>query len=161
MIPLCIHVTGLSGAGKSLASRFLAHQLGALLLSGEICRKHIWPELGFSIEDRETQAHRMGALAGVILGSERSVVVDFICPTNSTRQKFIQAVNKQSLPWLEIHCLYLDTVKRSQFRVTDTLWSEPSDSCGYTKITPWREVKDTRRLQDFLILYASQLRGQR
>ena len=44
--------------------------------------------MGFSIEDRVENARRLGAIAKMLSEQGQVVVVDFICPTEKTRDAF-------------------------------------------------------------------------
>lgn len=84
--------TGLSGAGKST----LAHALkGAIqekttrtvtLLDGDILRKHLSSELGFSPEDRNTHLERMAYVASEITKHKGIAIIAAIAPYQTTRQ---------------------------------------------------------------------------
>jgi sulfate adenylyltransferase len=84
--------TGLSGAGKStvartLFSRFL--EVGGrpvTLLDGDIVRKHLSSELGFSREDRDTNIRRIGFVAAEITKNGGIAICAPIAPYERTRQ---------------------------------------------------------------------------
>src|SRR5579872_3669065 len=68
---ITIFLTGLSGAGKTtiaqlLAFAFQAHDRPVTLLDGDVVRKCISSELGFSKEHRDTNIRRIGFVASEI-----------------------------------------------------------------------------------------------
>ncbi len=93
--------TGLSGAGKStvaqvLLSRFL--EMGGrpvTLLDGDIVRKHLSSELGFSREHRDTNIRRIGFVASEITKSGGIAICAPIAPYDAARKevrRMIEAV---------------------------------------------------------------------
>ena len=93
--------TGFSGAGKStvaqvLLSRFL--EMGGrpvTLLDGDIVRKHLSSELGFSREHRDTNIRRIGYVASEITKNGGIAICAPIAPFDSVRKevrRMIEAV---------------------------------------------------------------------
>ena len=84
--------TGLSGAGKStLAKAVLAKMLetgyrSVTLLDGDVIRKNLASELGFSKADRETNIQRMGFVAAEITKHKGIVLCAAIAPYQSMRK---------------------------------------------------------------------------
>jgi adenylylsulfate kinase len=65
---LFVQLTGLSGAGKTTLACGVQKRLQLLgysaeVLDGDECRRVLWPELGFSPDDRQENLRRMGLLA--------------------------------------------------------------------------------------------------
>jgi sulfate adenylyltransferase len=83
--------TGLSGAGKSTTAEALRTELArrtarpVTLLDGDVVRKALWPDLGFSKEDRDTNIRRLGRLAAEITGSGGIAICASIAPYASLR----------------------------------------------------------------------------
>jgi len=88
-----LFMTGLSGAGKStvaqvLLSRFL--EVGGrpvTLLDGDIVRKHLSSELGFSRADRDTNVRRIGFVASEITKNGGIAICAPIAPYDATRKE--------------------------------------------------------------------------
>jgi sulfate adenylyltransferase len=84
--------TGLSGAGKStLAKAVLAkfvefNQRQVTFLDGDVLRKNLSSELGFSKADRDTHIKRMGYVASEITKHKGIVICAAIAPYALTRQ---------------------------------------------------------------------------
>lgn len=85
-------LTGLSGSGKSTISTALLTSLNVLHLScevldGDIIRKHLSSDLGFSAKDRETNVLRVGYICGLLNKHGINAIVALISPCNETRNK--------------------------------------------------------------------------
>jgi len=85
-------LTGLSGAGKSTIATEISKALNILsvpceILDGDVIRKHISNDLGFSPKDRETNVLRVGYICSLLNKHGINVVVALISPYNETREK--------------------------------------------------------------------------
>lgn len=67
------------------------------------------------MEDRLEQARRMGALARLLSNQGYSVVVDFVCPTEQTREAFGHADR----------ILWMSRIEKGRFEDTNILWQDP------------------------------------
>lgn len=103
-----VFFTGLSGAGKSTIARALAVKLMEMgsrrvtLLDGDIVRKHLSSELGFSREHRDINIRRIGFVASEITKNGGIAVCAPIAPYQATRRD----VRAMIEPWggfIEIH----------------------------------------------------------
>lgn len=104
-------LTGLSGAGKST----IAHALIALLqesthrsvtlLDGDIVRRNLSKELGFSPRDRETHLQRMGFVAAEITKHRGIAIIAAIAPYAQSRIELRQLVE----PYGEFVEIYVAT----------------------------------------------------
>jgi len=88
-----IFFTGLSGAGKSTIARALVAKLmeigkrSVTLLDGDIVRKNLSSELGFSREHRDLNILRIGFVASEITKHGGIAICAPIAPYNATRRK--------------------------------------------------------------------------
>lgn len=87
-----IWLEGLSGAGKSTVGDALAEQLAALglpvkRLDGDVLRKTLCADLGFSEQDRQESLLRAGYLAKQYCQQGSTVVASFITPSEISRNK--------------------------------------------------------------------------
>jgi sulfate adenylyltransferase len=95
---LCIFFTGLSGAGKSTVANALAIKLLELggrqvtLLDGDVVRKTLASELGFSKQDRDTNIRRIGFVAAEVARHGGIAICAPIAPYKHTRKQVKQAV---------------------------------------------------------------------
>ena len=105
-----IFIIGLSGSGKTTLAKALAKELNAKHLNADEIR-HEYNDWDFSEAGRLRQAHRIKNL------SDRYdlVVSDFIAPRAIHRH----IVDADILVWM-------DTVKSSQYKDTDSLFEPPS-----------------------------------
>jgi sulfate adenylyltransferase len=103
-----VFFTGLSGAGKSTIARALAVKLMELgerrvtLLDGDIVRKHLSSELGFSREHRDINIRRIGFVASEITKNGGVAICAPIAPYRATRRD----VRGMIEPWggfIEVH----------------------------------------------------------
>jgi len=90
-----VFFTGLSGSGKSTVANALIIKLQELggrnvtLLDGDIVRKHLSSELGFSKQDRDTNIRRIGFVASEISKHGGIAICAPIAPYDATR-KFVR-----------------------------------------------------------------------
>jgi sulfate adenylyltransferase len=95
-----VFFTGLSGAGKStiakiLHSRFL--EMGdrpATLLDGDIVRRHLSSELGFSKEDRDINVRRIGYVASEITKNRGIALCAPIAPYRLSRRQIREMIEE-------------------------------------------------------------------
>ncbi len=96
-----VFFTGLSGAGKStIANAFLAKLLETggrpiTLLDGDIVRKNLSSELGFSREHRDLNIQRIGFVANEITKNGGIAVCAPIAPYESVRQEVRQLIESR------------------------------------------------------------------
>lgn len=110
-------LTGLSGAGKSTIAQALKAKLQettsrtVTLLDGDILRKHLSSELGFSPSDRNTHLERVAYVASEITKHRGIAIIAAIAPYQETRKKMRALVSEQGR-FIEIHVATpLDTCK--------------------------------------------------
>lgn len=103
-----VFFTGLSGAGKSTLARSLAARLMEMggrcvtLLDGDIVRRHLSSELGFSKAHRDVNVRRIGFVASEITKNRGIAICAPIAPYRQTRRDvrtMIEAVGG----FIEIH----------------------------------------------------------
>lgn len=89
---LTVFFSGLSGAGKTTLVEALAVRLRELdvrsvrVLDGDVLRKQLSPELGFSKEDRDLHVRRVGYLASEITACGAIALCAAIAPYDVTRK---------------------------------------------------------------------------
>ena len=89
---LVLWLTGLSGSGKSTIADKLQEELlkrGKIVqqLDGDIVRKTICKDLGFSLEDRRINLERTGEIAKILIDNNTIVICSFISPIRKVRRK--------------------------------------------------------------------------
>lgn len=114
---MIIQIIGLPGSGKTTLATELAERINAVHLNADYVRSTINSDLGFTPENRVEHSRRMGEMARLLSGQGLDVVVDFICPTQTTREAFGKA---DILVWM-------DTIQEGRFEDTNKLWEIPED----------------------------------
>jgi sulfate adenylyltransferase len=103
-----VFFTGLSGAGKStiakvLFSRFL--EVGdrpVTLLDGDIVRRHLSSELGFSKEHRDINVRRIGFVASEITKNRGIAICAPIAPYSLSRRQIREMIEEHG-GFIEVH----------------------------------------------------------
>lgn len=131
-----ILIMGLPGAGKTwLAERLQKHLQCAWYNADKI--REMANDWDFSLDGRHRQANRMRSLADFEKSYGRTVICDFVCPTDSTRKVF----NPDILIWL-------DTIDSSKFEDTNKLFETPTDF-DY-RFNHWLSDKDIESLSELI-----------
>jgi sulfate adenylyltransferase len=95
-----VFFTGLSGSGKSTIAQILVAKLmetgsrPVTLLDGDIVRKNLSSELGFSKHDRDLNIKRIGFVAGEITKNRGVAVCAPIAPYESIRREVREAIGQ-------------------------------------------------------------------
>ena len=103
--------TGLSGSGKSTVARVLLVKLLEMggrpvtLLDGDLVRKHLSSELGFSKEHRDINIRRIGYVASEITKNGGIAICAPIAPYDSVRKEVRQMVDEVG----EFRLVYVNT----------------------------------------------------
>jgi len=101
--------TGLSGSGKSTMANAVMVKLmerggrAVTLLDGDVVRKHLSSELGFSKEHRDLNIRRIGFVAAEITRNGGVAICAPIAPYASTRRAVRQMVEEANGGFIEIH----------------------------------------------------------
>jgi sulfate adenylyltransferase len=96
-----VFFTGLSGAGKSTLARALLERLLEIggrpvsLLDGDIVRKHLSSELGFSREHRDLNILRIGFVANEITKNRGIAICAPIAPYDSIRKAVKEQISRR------------------------------------------------------------------
>ena len=114
---MIIQVIGLPGSGKTTLATELVGRINAVHLNADYVRSTINSDLGFTPADRVEHARRMCEMARLLSGQGLDVVVDFICPTQTTRDAFGKA---DIIVWM-------DTIQEGRFEDTNKLWEIPTE----------------------------------
>ncbi|MEX0451092.1 bifunctional sulfate adenylyltransferase/adenylylsulfate kinase [Spiribacter sp. 218] len=101
--------TGLSGSGKSTVANAVMVKLmerggrAVALLDGDVVRKHLSSELGFSKEHRDLNIRRIGFVAAEITRNGGAAICAPIAPYASTRRDVRAMVEAANGGFIEIH----------------------------------------------------------
>lgn len=107
---------GLPGSGKTTLCKAVAERTPIIHLNADDVRFDLSSDLGFTLKDRLEQARRMGAMARLLSRQGHVVMVDFVCPTEETRQAFGKA---DKVIWMR-------RVTESRYEDTNKLWESPT-----------------------------------
>ena len=110
-----ILIMGLPGSGKTTVAQKLVPMFNAVLLNADEVRKEA-NDWDFSKDGRTRQSLRMRSLAETAVGDNRTVVADFICPTEKTREHFGAD-----------YTVWMDTIKEGRFDDTNKMFEEPTE----------------------------------
>ena len=103
-----VFFTGLSGSGKSTIAQILIAKLMEIddrpvtLLDGDIVRKNLSSELGFSKEHRDLNIRRIGFVAGEITKNRGCAVCAPIAPYTNTRRQVRNEIEQYG-GFVEVH----------------------------------------------------------
>jgi sulfate adenylyltransferase len=101
--------TGLSGSGKSTVANAVMVKLmerggrAVTLLDGDVVRKHLSSELGFSKAHRDLNIRRIGFVAAEITRNGGAAICAPIAPYASTRRDVRQMIEAANGGFIEIH----------------------------------------------------------
>lgn len=90
--PCVVWLTGLSGAGKSTLALALEHAMesrsgSVYVLDGDLLRRGLCSDLGYSRSDRAENIRRAGEVASIVLDAGLTVVAAFIAPYRADRDR--------------------------------------------------------------------------
>jgi adenylylsulfate kinase len=111
MTPKCIWLAGLPCAGKTTLAAGLEKKLleigyNCINLDGDVIRKGINSDLGFSMEDRRENIRRVAELSNLLLKHHSIPVCSFIAPTREIREMARAIIGKDL--FIEV---FIDTPK--------------------------------------------------
>ena len=106
---------GLPGSGKTTLAQMIAQRINAVWLNADKVRKES-DDWDFSEAGRKRQSLRMWTYAEEATEKNRTVVADFICPTNETREQFSAD-----------YVIWMDTIKEGRFEDTNKMFEEPTE----------------------------------
>lgn len=98
---MIVWFTGLSGSGKStLASHLSRHFEKSYILDGDVLRKTVCSDLGFSQEDRKENLRRAAHIAVLLENVGYNVFASFISPLEEHR-KMILDITQCHMLWVD------------------------------------------------------------
>lgn len=112
---MIIQIIGQAGSGKTSLATELADRVNGIHINADKVRADLNKDLGFAIEDRIENARRLGALARLLDEQGHIVIVDFICPTQETRDAF----------GVPNHLIWVNRIKEGRFVDTNKMWEDP------------------------------------
>ena len=111
---MILQLTGLPGAGKTTLSQIVKEKLQQLgktveVLDGDVLRKTVNRDLGFSKMDRQENIRRLGAMAHSLLSQNQVVIIAAINPFEETRKELESKFGAKTI-W--INCALETLIKR-------------------------------------------------
>ena len=113
---MIIQIIGQAGSGKTTLATELADRINGIHINADKVRADLNQDLGFTIEDRIENARRLGALARLLDEQGQIVIVDFICPTEETRNAF----------GVPDYLIWVNRIKEGRFIDTNKMWENPT-----------------------------------
>ena len=125
---------GLPGAGKTTLAKDFADLIGGVHVNADEVRKkyegHDIANWDFSNAGRIKQAERMRYISDGIMQAGKMPVVDFVWPTNETREIF--EPNQ-----FQTFTVFMDTIPESQYADTNTLFERPAPNYVDYHVQVW------------------------
>lgn len=95
-------MTGLSGAGKStialnVKAKLIEKGFAIEILDGDVFRKNLCSDLGFSKKDRNENIRRMGFVANLLAQNKVIVIISAINPYEEIRQELAQKYQAKTI----------------------------------------------------------------
>jgi hypothetical protein len=114
---------GLPTSGKTTLAIPLSAVFHAVHFNADEVRENINSDLGFSEQDRNTQAKRMGWLCDQVNKAGHNSLADFVCPTEVTREMF----GKASL------IVWMNTIEKGPYENTNKIFEAPHEVLTLTE----------------------------
>ena len=125
-----ILIFGLPGSGKTWLAERLQKRLECAWFNADEIRR-MANDWEFSEAARYRQAHRMASIANHEKYNDRTVICDFVCPTEVTRAIFDAD-----------YTVWMDTIKEGRFQDTNKMFETPSiDNVNY-HVEKWFDNTD-------------------
>lgn len=115
--PRVIWLTGLSGSGKTtlaleLEKDILKKGYFTKYFDGDVMRRGINKDLGFSVEDRKENIRRIAEIAKIFIDSGIIVICGFITPTNEMREIAKSIIGHKNFIEVFVNCPIEECEKR-------------------------------------------------
>ena len=112
---LFVQLTGMPGAGKSTIATMVKRMLldkgfRTEVLDGDLVRKKLWPDLGFSKEERHENIRRLGFIANLLATNHVIAIMAAINPYEAIRKELVGYGGHVKTVW--INCDIATLVKR-------------------------------------------------
>ena len=114
-----IWLTGLPGSGKTTVAKIVSRKLREKgirveLLDGDVVRRWLSPEAGFSQEDRRRHLRRVAHVARLLARNGVFVLCSFVSPYRDIRKEVRKIVESEGLKFVEVYtrCSVEECIKR-------------------------------------------------
>lgn len=105
-------LTGLPCSGKTTLAKELLKVLDAVHLDGDIVRKSLTKDLGYSPEDRTENLRRVSIVARMLNDSGKDVIASFVSPREKMRKMIRKNIGKENLILVYLKCSLKECIRR-------------------------------------------------
>lgn len=120
-----ILIFGLPGSGKSTLAEPFAELIGGVWINADVIRTQ-YDDWDFTPKGRLRQCLRMSHIADGVVMAGKIAVVDFVCPTQVTRDWFRAD-----------YTVWMDTIEEGRYEDTNQMFEKPPQ-CDY-HVAEWFE----------------------
>lgn len=113
-----ILIFGLPGSGKSTLAEPFAELIGGVWINADVIRTQ-YDDWDFTPKGRLRQCLRMSHIADGVVMAGKIAVVDFVCPTQVTRDWFRAD-----------YTVWMDTIEEGRYEDTNQMFEKPPH-CNY------------------------------
>lgn len=133
-----ILIQGLPGSGKTTVAKMIAEKLQAVHINADWARATVTSHLGFTEGDRQKQARALGSMARMVFEQGPWVVVDFVCPTRTTRAAFFQTFKEPS----DVFSVWMNTITEGRFEDTNKLYQKPGEGAYEYVVEGYKTIEE-------------------
>lgn len=105
-------LTGLPSSGKTTIAKELLKVIDAQHLDGDVIRKALTKDLGFSIKDRTENIRRVSIVCNLLNSAEKNVVATFISPTGKIRNMAKEHIKPYPFILIYVKCSLEECIRR-------------------------------------------------
>lgn len=146
-----IFVQGLPGSGKTTIADILKQRLQAVHINADWARSTITSHLGFTELDRQKQARALGNMARMVFEQGPWVIVDFVCPTVTTRNAFFSCFKERS----DVYSVWMNTIEKGRFEDTNKLYQKPGVGAANYLVVGYKTKEELEDEADRIIAQAT------
>ncbi len=115
--PATILFTGLTGTGKSTIARAVERALfeqgrAVAILDGELMRRGVNVDLGYTVEDRSENLRRSAQIAKLFNDNGLICLAAFVAPSQAVRERVAEVVGRER--FLTVHCSATESICRER-----------------------------------------------
>jgi bifunctional enzyme CysN/CysC len=115
--PATVLFTGLTGTGKTTIARAVERALfdngrAVAVLDGELMRRGVNVDLGYSVEERSENLRRSAHVAKLLNDHGLICLAAFVAPNQSVRERVADVIGKNR--FLTIHCVAEESIRKAR-----------------------------------------------
>jgi adenylylsulfate kinase len=147
----CILIQGLPGSGKTTLAHILKEKMGAVHFNADWARGTITSYLSFTEKDRQIQARTLGQLGSLLVEQGKWCIVDFICPTRTTRSNFYNHFKFTT----DVFSVWMNTINKGRFEDTNKIYERPGEGAYDYQVEGWQDPDGLEDHADHIISMAA------